>query len=170
MDAHTHTHIHTHTQLPGEPDETDKTATEGLSDADELGSRQAPPWQRLLEPLARLAAPPKEDDPDARTADFTQAHEVDPGLFVPPAHRERFMHAGLRQRGAPVAFYAAKVLLALGLPLLAWMGMGLAARHRIRCTGCRNSAGQLTAGSATAGPMAAAADGSTPAGVVRGLP
>lgn len=113
---------HIHTQLPDEPD------TDGAGDAPGLDSRQAPPWQRLLEPLARLAAPPKEDDPQPRTLGTPQAQEVDPGLFVPPAHRERFMHAGLRQRGAPVAFYAAKVLLALGLPLLAWMGMGLAAR------------------------------------------
>jgi tight adherence protein C len=97
-------------------------------DALGLDSRQAPPWQRLLEPLARLAAPPTEDEPGAQTAGTKAGQAEDPGLFVPPAHRERFMHAGLRQRGAPVAFYAAKVVLALGLPLLAWLGMGLAAK------------------------------------------
>lgn len=98
------------------------------NDRASLDALQAPGWQRLLEPLARLAAPREEDEgPPSAQISRTDSAE-DPGLFVPPAHRERFMHAGLRARSAPVAFYAAKVALALGLPLLAWVAMGLAAK------------------------------------------
>ena len=113
---------HTPTQLLDQPDR------EGPVDVQSLDSRQASPWQRLLEPLARLAAPRTPAEPDATILRATRDSLDDPGLFVPPAHRERFMHAGLRQRGAPVAFYSAKVVLALSLPLLAWLVMGLAAR------------------------------------------
>jgi hypothetical protein len=106
---------HTPTQLLDQPDR------EGPVDVQSLDSRQASPWQRLLEPLARLAAPRTPAEPDATILRATRESLDDPGLFVPPAHRERFMHAGLRQRGAPVAFYSAKVVLALSLPLLAWL-------------------------------------------------
>lgn len=99
-------------------------------DTTHLDALQAPAWQRLVEPLARLGAPAAEQAPpgaDSRSGSYDDA-QTDAGLFVPAAHRQRFMHAGLRQRGAPVAFYATKVALALGLPLLAWLGMGLAAK------------------------------------------
>ncbi|MEY2593952.1 MAG: hypothetical protein RI972_1641 [Pseudomonadota bacterium] len=89
-----------------------------------LDAGRTPAWQRLIEPLARLAAPPPED-PSKPSAPGV---EDDPGLLVPPAHRERFVHAGLRSRSAPVVFYAAKVLLALGLPLMVWWGMALATK------------------------------------------
>lgn len=90
-----------------------------------LDASTRPAWQRLMEPLARLAVPrpsPQEEaiDPGARAQD--------PGLFVPQAHRQRFAQAGLRGRSAPVAFYATKVALALGLPLLAWVGMSTLGR------------------------------------------
>ena len=97
-------------------------------DTHHLDALQAPAWQRLVEPLARLGAPAADDShPDTRARPDAEANP-DAALFVPPAHRERFMHAGLRQRGAPVVFYAVKVALALGLPLLAWLGLGLAAK------------------------------------------
>ncbi|NBQ91273.1 MAG: type II secretion system F family protein [Betaproteobacteria bacterium] len=89
-----------------------------------LDALQAPVWQRLVEPLARLAAP---EQTEAAPTQGPTDHAADPGLFVPPAHRERFMHAGLRTRGAPVAFYAAKLGLSLGLPLAVWLAMGLTA-------------------------------------------
>lgn len=72
-----------------------------------LDLQQAPSWQRLVEPVARLGLPADADE-------------------LP--HRLRFLQAGLRHRGAPVAFYGIKVGLALGLPLLAWLLMGLAPR------------------------------------------
>lgn len=72
-----------------------------------LDLQQAPTWQRLVEPVARLGTPTD-----------TEEH----------SHRLRFLQAGLRHRSAPVAFYAVKVGLALGLPLLAWLLMTTAAK------------------------------------------
>ncbi len=122
-------------------------------EAPKLDALQTPAWQRVLAPLARMAAPRPDDGGGARdghgaavrtrqrdegraASGYDDRHAAvganprddDTELFVPPAHRERFMHAGLRSRSAPVVFYAAKVALALGLPLLAWLGMGLAAK------------------------------------------
>jgi tight adherence protein C len=71
-----------------------------------LDRQQAQSWQRLAEPLARLATPQDEDE---------------------PTHRLRFMQAGLRGRSAPLLFYITKVALVLGLPVLvgaAWMASG----------------------------------------------
>lgn len=119
-----------------------------------LDTLQAPAWQRLVEPLARLAAPGADDEDFADKAPNSRPRERagawtgattsvriagraderapepgrDPGLFVPLAHRERFMHAGLRDRSAPVVFYASKLGLAVGTPLLVWLGLGLAAK------------------------------------------
>jgi tight adherence protein C len=95
-----------------------------------LDALHAPAWQRLMAPLARLAAPAAQAESDtaaAQNAVGRTAQEVpdEHGVFVPTAHRERFMQAGLRARSAPVAFYAAKVALALGLPLLAGLTMHL---------------------------------------------
>lgn len=64
-------------------------------------------WQRLVEPVARLATPAPEEE---------------------EAFRLRFLHAGLRQRTAPALFYAAKVLLALGLPMLLAAGWTMSGR------------------------------------------
>ena len=97
-------------------------------DTSQLDAQRVPAWQRMLEPLARLAAPRVQDEDSQRASAPGAQADQDPDLFVPPAHRERFLHAGLRPRSAPVAFYAAKVGLAAGLPLLAWLGMGLAAK------------------------------------------
>ena len=72
-----------------------------------LDLQQAPAWQRLVEPMARLGTPTDNED---------------------QSHRLRFLQAGLRHRSAPVAFYAVKVGLALGLPLLAWLLMASAPR------------------------------------------
>lgn len=59
------------------------------------------------------------------------ASAIEYGLLVPPAHRERFVHAGLRSRSAPVVFYAAKVLLALGLqPPGLWLRRSIERRQR----------------------------------------
>lgn len=89
-----------------------------------LDALHAPAWQRLMEPLARLAAPqaPAQAGQDQPGPDEQQ------GLFVPAAHRMRFVQAGLRNRSAPVLFYATKVALALALPLAVWIGMGFAAK------------------------------------------
>lgn len=89
-----------------------------------LDAEKTPAWQSLIEPLARLAAP-RQEPPSGPVA---QGVEDDPGLFVPPAHRVRFLHAGLRRRNAPVLFYAVKVVLALGLPVLVWWGLAAAAQ------------------------------------------
>lgn len=67
-----------------------------------LDRRQVPAWQRLIDPVARLGAPTREED--------------DP-------HGQRFTQAGLRHRAAPATFYAIKVSLAAGLPLAAWLGL-----------------------------------------------
>lgn len=79
-----------------------------------LDAQQAQPWQRLVAPVARLALPRDEEPRTDRRVEPLS----DEALEVPPAHRERFTHAGLRQRGTPAAFYALKVGLALALPLL----------------------------------------------------
>ena len=71
------------------------------SDLD-LDLKQTTNWQRLVEPVARLGTPSEMTDP-----------------ATGQTNRLRFLQAGLRQRGAPVVFYATKVALALGLPLLA---------------------------------------------------
>lgn len=84
------------TDTPHSPDTRaaghDTTGEEDLS----LDRREPPAWQRLIAPVARLGAPGREEDEQ---------------------HRQRFMQAGLRHRAAPVAFYAIKVALAVGLPL-----------------------------------------------------
>ena len=102
------------------------------TDTPNLDALHAPAWQKLVEPLARLAAPPAPaDDVETRarrSAQDGRAAEHDPGVFVPSAHRARFMQAGLRARSAPVVFYATKVALAVGLPLLAGLVMRLAAQ------------------------------------------
>lgn len=59
--------------------------------------------RRLAEPVARLATP-------------QDAEEIS-------RFRARFMNAGIRSRSAPAYFFAAKVLLALVLPLALWLGV-----------------------------------------------
>lgn len=63
---------------------------------------EAGAWQekvlKVAKPVAKLATPTDEEDVSRL--------------------RARFLHAGIRQPSAPVLFYAAKALLALGLPML----------------------------------------------------
>lgn len=72
-----------------------------------LDRSEASRWQQLIEPVARLGAP-------------EPAQEQALGL--------RFMQAGWRHRAAPVMFYAAKVALVLGAPLLLGLGLSLSGR------------------------------------------
>lgn len=74
--------------------------------------------RRLAEPLARLATPQDEEE-------ITR-------------FRARFMNAGIRSRSAPSVFFAAKVLLALTLPLLVWLV--------VQFGGWRSEGNQLLAG------------------------
>ena len=85
-----------------------------------LDTLHAPAWQRMVEPIARLATPE-----EARQAGDRASQTESDGLApeTVEAHRLRFIQAGLRQRSAPVVFYATKVALAVGLPLLVWSGL-----------------------------------------------
>lgn len=74
------------------------TAAAASVDAESVGA-----LHRLAQPVARLAAP-------------QDAEEIS-------RFRARFMNAGIRSRSAPVIFFAAKVLLALALPLVAWLAV-----------------------------------------------
>jgi len=62
---------------------------------------QQAPAQRLVEPVARLAAPGDEQ--------------------AVSRLRARFLHAGWRARAAPLYFLALKTVLALSLPLAGWL-------------------------------------------------
>lgn len=77
---------------PGAADASASTSVDAL---------QAAPAQHLVEPVARLAAPGDEE--------------------AVSRLRTRFLHAGWRARAAPLYFLALKTLLALGLPLAAWL-------------------------------------------------
>ncbi len=59
--------------------------------------------QRMAAPVARLATPDTEEE-------ITR-------------FRAKFMNAGIRARSAPMYFFALKVVLALGLPLVMWLGV-----------------------------------------------
>jgi tight adherence protein C len=71
-------------------------ATPGSMDAD-----AASPLQRIAEPVARIATPDSEEE-------ITR-------------YRARFLNAGIRDRAAPVYFFAIKTALALALPALTWL-------------------------------------------------
>ncbi len=68
-------------------------------DADAAGGAM----QRMAAPVARLATPDSEEE-------ITR-------------FRAKFMNAGIRSRSAPMYFFALKVLLALGLPMIMWLGV-----------------------------------------------
>jgi tight adherence protein C len=63
------------------------------------------PLQRIAAPVARMATPDNEED-------ITR-------------FRAKFYNAGIRTRAAPLYFFAIKALLAVGLPLLLWIGIRL---------------------------------------------
>ena len=58
---------------------------------------------RMAAPVARLATPAADEE-------ITR-------------FRAKFMNAGIRSRSAPMYFFALKVVLALGLPLIMWLGV-----------------------------------------------
>lgn len=63
------------------------------------------PWQRIAEPVAKMATPTDETE-------ITR-------------FRAKFYNAGIRTRAAPVYFFAIKAMLALGLPLMTWLVLQL---------------------------------------------
>ncbi len=68
-------------------------------DADAAGGA----LHRMAVPVARLATPEADEE-------ITR-------------FRAKFMNAGIRSRSAPMYFFALKVVLALGLPLIMWLGV-----------------------------------------------
>ena len=86
-----------------------------LGGVDGQASREPGQWlnrvARATKPLAKLSLP------DAR--------------YESSSLRRRFLNAGIRNAAAPVAFFGLKTALALGLPMLAFIGLTLA-RTQVR--------------------------------------
>lgn len=86
-----------------------------LGGADGQASREPEQWlnrvARATKPLAKLSVP-------------------DAG-YESSSLRRRFLNAGIRNAAAPVAFFGLKTVLALGLPMLAFIGLTLA-RTQVR--------------------------------------
>lgn len=89
------------TRLAGRIELARGAATAGMGGSVDAESTGA--WQRIVEPVARLATP----DTDEEITRF----------------RAKFMQAGIRDRAAPMVFFAIKMVMALGLPLLLWLAI-----------------------------------------------
>ncbi len=76
-----------------------------FTDSANVDADASSPLQRLAEPMARMATPSDEDE-------ITR-------------FRAKFYNAGIRNRAAPIYFFALKAMLALALPLLGWVVLQL---------------------------------------------
>lgn len=73
------------------------------AEASSVDAEVASPLQRIAEPVAKFALPDTEEE-------ITR-------------FRAKFYSAGIRSRSAPIFFFAIKAALALGLPLVLWLGL-----------------------------------------------
>ena len=60
---------------------------------------------------------------DVWSGDGEGIYDMQMGADAGMRLRARFYHAGIRSRSAPLLFFALKALLALGLPLVLWLGV-----------------------------------------------